>query len=54
MKSEKIRRILVIRLSSLGDILLTTPMLESLREAFPLARIDFCTKEQFSYLLKLD
>lgn len=54
MKSEKIRRILVIRLSSLGDILLTTPMLESLREAFPLARIDFCTKEQFSHLLKLD
>ncbi len=54
MKSEKIRRILVIRLSSLGDILLTTPMLESLREAFPLARIDFCTKEQYSYLLKLD
>jgi len=54
LKSEKIRRILVIRLSSLGDILLTTPLLESLREAFPLARIDFCTKEQFSYLLKLD
>lgn len=46
-----IRNILVVRLSSIGDIVLTTPVVEELRRAFPWARIDFCTKEPFVPLL---
>jgi ADP-heptose:LPS heptosyltransferase len=34
-------RILVIRFTSLGDLILTTPVLAALRERYPQARIDF-------------
>jgi ADP-heptose:LPS heptosyltransferase len=37
------RRILVIQLRALGDVLLCTPALRQLRRAFPDARIDFLT-----------
>ena len=43
-------RILVIRLSSLGDILLTAPALRALRSRFPLARIDFLTSVAYAEL----
>ena len=46
-----IRNILVVRLSSIGDIVLTTPVVSELRRAFPEARIDFCTKAPFVPLL---
>ncbi|WP_040433860.1 glycosyltransferase family 9 protein [Chlorobium ferrooxidans] len=46
-----IKKILVIRLSSIGDIILTTPLLRRLNEAFPDAVIDYCTKAAFSTLL---
>lgn len=45
-------RILVIRLSSIGDIILTTPVLRRLAERFPGARIDYCTKPPFLALLE--
>lgn len=35
------RRILVIQLRRLGDVLLSTPLLDDLRDAFPQARIDY-------------
>lgn len=41
-------RILVVRLSSLGDILLATPALRALRKRFPQARMDFLTKAAFA------
>ncbi len=47
------RRILVIRLSSLGDIILTTPVLRLLRESFPAARIDFALKTEFQDVLRV-
>ncbi|HWR00557.1 MAG TPA: glycosyltransferase family 9 protein [Chlorobaculum sp.] len=50
-KTGKIRSILVVRLSSIGDIVLTTPLLEELRRTFPRARIDYCTKAPFEPLL---
>ena len=53
-KTNKIRSILVVRLSSIGDIVLTTPLLEELRRRFPLARIDYCTKAPFEPLLALN
>jgi ADP-heptose:LPS heptosyltransferase len=37
-------RILVIQLQQLGDVLLTAPLIEDLREAYPAATIDFLTK----------
>ncbi len=45
-------RLLVIRLSSIGDILLTTPILRALRTTFPSAEIDFLTKPTFTSLLQ--
>ena len=44
-------RVLVIRLSSLGDILLTTPVLRLLREHYPAAQIDFLTKAAYQDIL---
>lgn len=52
MKNEQVRRILIIRLSSMGDVILTTPLIELMTKTFPLARIDFCTKEKFTYLIR--
>lgn len=48
---QNIKKILVIRLSSIGDIILTTPLLRSINLAWPEARIDYCTKAPFVPLL---
>lgn len=45
-------RILVIRLSSIGDILLTTPVLRALKARFQNAEIDFLAKPNFAPLLE--
>jgi lipopolysaccharide heptosyltransferase II len=44
-------KILVVRLSSIGDIILTTPLLRSLRSAYPHAHITFLIKKQYEELL---
>jgi heptosyltransferase-2 len=44
-------KILVIRLSSLGDIVLTLPVFVALRKAYPQASITALVKEQFADLL---
>lgn len=41
------KSILLIRLSSLGDIVVLTPLFRSLRDKFPEARIDFVTKSEY-------
>ncbi len=46
-----IKKILVIRLSSIGDIILTTPLLRRLHDAYPRSIIDYCTKPPFVSLL---
>ena len=45
---------MVIRLSSLGDIVLTTPVTRSLKQKFPDSDIFFLTKSQYQDLLKND
>lgn len=47
-----LRRILIIRLSALGDVLLTTPVIRLLRQACPQAEIDFLVKARYSDLLR--
>lgn len=47
MPTILINKILVIRLSSLGDILLTTPVIRALKQKYPAARIDFVLKNQY-------
>jgi heptosyltransferase-2 len=48
------KRILVIRLSSLGDIILTTPFLKVLREKFPNAQIDYLAKSEYTEVIKFN
>lgn len=44
-------KILVIRLSSIGDIVLATPLIRCLRNKLPSAQIDFIVKEKYSETL---
>jgi heptosyltransferase-2 len=46
------KKILIIRLSSFGDILLATPLIRALRVKFPPARLDFVVKANFAELLR--
>jgi len=52
MSSHDPKKILVIRLSSIGDILLTTPLLRLLSKRFPEAQIDFVIKSRFAELMR--
>ncbi len=44
---QNYKKILIVRLSSLGDILLTTPVIRALKIKYPGSEIDFVCKEQF-------
>lgn len=46
------KKILVIRLSSIGDIILTTPLLRSLKKKFPTSQVTFLIKKQYAELLQ--
>jgi ADP-heptose:LPS heptosyltransferase len=46
------QRFLVIRLSSMGDIVLTTPILRALREKYPQAEIHYLTRQAYTALLQ--
>lgn len=54
MDIQKTNRLLIIRLSSLGDILLTTPLIRSIKKKYPGILIDFILREEYSDLLKLN
>jgi heptosyltransferase-2 len=45
-------KILIIRFSSIGDIVLTSPVPRFLREHFPGAQIDFLTKKKYAELVR--
>ncbi|MEM9390913.1 MAG: lipopolysaccharide heptosyltransferase II [Bacteroidota bacterium] len=45
-------RILIIRLSSIGDIILTTPLIRAVRKKYPKAQLDFLIKTQFKSLVE--
>lgn len=46
-------RILIIRLSSFGDIILTEPITSVIKTTYPEAEIDFLTSEQYSSLPRM-
>jgi ADP-heptose:LPS heptosyltransferase len=49
--SEAPQRILVTRLRFLGDVILSTPLLDALRARFPSAQIEYLVSEPFDELL---
>ena len=54
-KNKKtIKSILLIRLSSMGDIILTTSLIRLIRSTFMDARIDFLISKQFYEILKFN
>jgi heptosyltransferase-2 len=48
------RRISVIRLSSLGDVVLTLPVVRALRRAYPEARLHYWVKEEYADVVRFD
>lgn len=51
-KRIEINKLLVIRLSSMGDIVLTTPVVRAIKKSLPNSKIDFLTSGQFSEIYK--
>ena len=48
------RRIAILRLSSIGDVVLTLPVVQALREAFPAAELHYWVKEEYQDLVRFD
>ncbi|HEY2955387.1 MAG TPA: glycosyltransferase family 9 protein, partial [Candidatus Eisenbacteria bacterium] len=48
------RRIAVLRLSSLGDVILTLPVVRALHRSCPEARIEYWTKEEYADVVRFD
>lgn len=49
---SELRKMLIIQTASIGDVILTTPLVESLAASFPLAKIDFLLKKGLESLLE--
>ncbi len=47
MELGSAEKILIVRLSSLGDILLSTPLVRSIRKKYPSVKIDYLLREQY-------
>ncbi len=48
------KKILVIRFSSFGDIILSFPLIKILKEKFPLSQIHFLTKEKYLEIVSMN
>lgn len=51
---SKTNKILIIRLSSLGDILLTTPFIRAIKTQFPQIKIEMLIREEYADVIKLN
>ncbi|MFH0976021.1 MAG: glycosyltransferase family 9 protein [Spirochaetota bacterium] len=49
---KKRLRVLLIRFSSIGDIILTTPVIRALKESYPDLILDYLTLKEYAILLK--
>lgn len=54
MRPNQYKKILIIRLSSLGDIILTTPLIRSLKKSYPGVALDYCVREEYADVLRLN
>ncbi len=54
MNLTDINNLLIVRLSSLGDVLLTTPLIRSIKKQYPYINLDFLVRKEYSDLLKLN
>ena len=54
LELSKLKKVLIIRLSSLGDILLTTPFIRAIKIQFPNIKIDMLIKEEYADVIKLN
>lgn len=52
MSSSIPKRILIVRFSSIGDIVLTFPVVAAIKSLFPDCKIDYVTKQNFKVLLE--
>jgi len=52
VENTQVKNILIARLSSIGDIVLATPLVRAVRSRFPEARIDFVIKQEFAELMQ--
>jgi heptosyltransferase-2 len=52
MRGAAPQKILIVRLSSIGDIVLTFPVVAAIKSYFPGCQIDYVTKKQFATLLE--
>jgi heptosyltransferase-2 len=51
---DNVNNLLIVRLSSLGDILLTTPLVRTIKNNYPKIEIDFVVREEYQDVLKLN
>jgi len=51
VKLDSNYKFLIIRFSSIGDVILSTPLARSLRTKYPAAQIDFLVKKEFAVVL---
>lgn len=49
---NKIRKVLIIRFSSIGDIVLTTPLLRALKNEMPNVSVHFLVKQRFAQVIE--
>ena len=54
MNLENVNNLLIVRLSSLGDILLTSPLIRSIKNKYPGIEIDFVVRDEYKDVLKLN
>lgn len=52
MQKNGVTRVLIIRLSSIGDIVLTTPVIRCIRRQLPGAEVHYAVKEQYVSVLQ--
>ncbi|MBI4548403.1 MAG: glycosyltransferase family 9 protein [Ignavibacteriae bacterium] len=49
-----VEKILIIRFSSIGDIVLASPLIRALRSAYPTSQIDFLVKKEYAELVQFN
>lgn len=52
MTANSINKILIIRFSSVGDIVLASPLIRVVRKKFPVAQIDVVTRREYAELIR--